>query len=75
MPTKPNEYGTCSVCNKPFDYPGEDFVRLQRIRNYHSQGYPDQFVRASFDCHQACLPDAMGILERFNTEMKQKSYK
>jgi hypothetical protein len=69
-----SEYGTCDVCKQPFKYPGDDFVRVQRMRNYHSQGYPDQFVRASFDCHQACLPSAMGILERFKAEMKEKGY-
>lgn len=67
-----NEYGTCDVCKQAFTYPGDDFVRIQLIRNYHSQGYPDQFVRSKFQCHQHCLLDASEILGFFAIDMAKR---
>jgi hypothetical protein len=49
-----NEYGTCVACNQPFNT-GDDFIRIEAIRNYTSQGYPDQFRLAVLDYHIACF--------------------
>lgn len=64
-----NEYGVCSVCNQPFKY-ADDFIRIEAIRNYQSQGYADQFRLAHFDCHFQCLPSRIGIVQDL---IKQRS--
>ena len=66
-----NEYGTCDVCNQPFKY-SDDFVRVQLVRNYQSQGYPDQFIRSQFQCHQPCLFDVPNIMGFFAIDMAKR---
>lgn len=51
----------CDSCGKRIDEYGHNYIKIQSIQNCTSQGYPDEYVRQSFDCCPSCT---MGMLKR-----------
>jgi len=56
----------CLNCKSKVDNYGEDFLELQIIRNYQSQGYPDQFTVGKINLCLNCLPENIKELIKTN---------
>ena len=71
-----SSYGTCAITGRDLKY-GEDFIRVSVVRNYQSQGLPDQFspVEINLSVEAFLATDLKTRIEEAMSAREGRAYK